>query len=109
MNSNTSLRCVMISELPKDNNRLYNISMNRFDLEEAMSALYNMGDDIDIILHSYMDAKIRPTEDEMANMLIGVKALHNARYQRLWEVFEDLIKNKTITDKNTPTTKELVS
>ena len=73
--------------------------MNRFDLEEAMSALYNMGDDIDIILHAYMDARIRPTEDEMANMLIGAKALHNARYQKMWQIFEELIKNKTITDK----------
>ena len=73
--------------------------MNRFDLEEAMSALYNLGDDIDVILHSYMDAKIRPTEDDMANMLIGVKALHNARYQKMWQIFEDLIKNGTISSK----------
>jgi low affinity Fe/Cu permease len=60
-----------------------------------------MGDDIDIVLHSYMDAKIRPTEDEMANMLIGIKALHNARYQKMWQTFEHLIKNKTITNKGT--------
>ena len=73
--------------------------MNRFDLEEAMSALYNLGDDIDVILHSYMDAKIRPTEDDMANMLIGVKALHNARYQKMWQIFEDLITNGTISSK----------
>ena len=70
--------------------------MNRFDLEEAMSQLYNMGDDIDIILHAYMDAEVRPTEDDMANMLIGVKALHNARYQKMWEVFETLIKEKKL-------------
>jgi hypothetical protein len=75
--------------------------MNRFDLEEAMSQLYNMGDDIDIVLHAYMDANVRPTEDQMANMLIGIKELHNARYQKLWQIFEDLIKNKTITDKGT--------
>lgn len=75
--------------------------MNRFDLEEAMSQLYNMGDDIDIVLHSYMDARIRPTEDEMANMLIGIKALHNARYQKMWQIFEELVKNKTITNKGT--------
>jgi hypothetical protein len=74
--------------------------MNRFDLEDAMSALYNMGDDIDAILHSYMDAKVRPTEDDMANMLIGAKALHNARYQRMWEIFEDLVKNGTISNKS---------
>lgn len=109
MNSTTSLRCVMISELPKDNNRLYNISMNRFDLEEAMSALYNLGDDIDIILHAYMDAKVSPTEDEMANMLIGVKALHQARYQKMWQTFEELIKHKVIRDEDVPTAKELVS
>lgn len=74
---------------------------DRFDLEDAMSALYGMGDDIDAILHSYMDAKVRPTEDEMGNMLIGAKALHNARYQKMWEVFEELIKNGTISSKNT--------
>ena len=74
--------------------------MNRFDLEEAMSGLYGMGDDIDAILHSYMDAKVRPTEDDMANMLIGAKALHNARYQRMWEIFEELIKNGTISNKD---------
>ena len=74
--------------------------MNRFDLEDAMSALHGMSDDIDNILHSYMDAKVRPTEDEMGNMLIGAKALHNARYQKMFEVFEELIKNGTISNKN---------
>ena len=74
--------------------------MNRFDLEDSMSALYNMSDDIDAILHSYMDAKVRPTEDDMANMLIGAKALHNARYQRMWQIFEELINNGTITNKS---------
>jgi hypothetical protein len=70
--------------------------MDRFDLEDAMSQLHNVGDDIDIILHTYMDAKIRPTEDEMGNMLIGVKALHNARYQKMWQIFETLINEGTI-------------
>ncbi len=67
--------------------------MNRFDLEDTMSQLHNIGDDIDTVLHSYLDARIRPTEDEMSNMLIGIKSLHNARYQKMWEVFEELIEN----------------
>ena len=75
--------------------------MNRFDLEDAMSSLYNMSDDIDVILHSYMDARVRPSEDDMANMLIGAKALHNARYQKMWEIFEGLIKTGIIKDCNT--------
>lgn len=74
--------------------------MDRFDLEDAMSALYNMSDDIDVILHSYMDARVRPTEDDMANMLIGAKALHNARYQRMFQIFEQLIKEGVINNNN---------
>lgn len=74
--------------------------MDRFDLEDAMSALHGMGDDIDVILHSYMDAKVRPTEDDMANMLIGAKALHNARYQRMFQIFEQLIKEGVIKNNN---------
>ena len=91
----------MISKLHKNNKCVIIISMNRFDLEEAMSQLHGVGDDIDIVLHSYMDARIRPTEDEIANMLIGIKALHNARYQKMWQIFEELIQNKTITNKGT--------
>lgn len=74
--------------------------MNRFDLEDAMSQMTNLEDDIDVILHSYMDARIRPTEDDIANMLIGVKSLHSARYQRMWQVFEQLIEEKVITSDN---------
>ena len=59
-----------------------------------------MSDDIDAILHSYMDAKVRPTEDDMANMLIGAKALHNARYQRMFQIFEQLIKEGVINNNN---------
>ena len=33
-------------------------------------------------------------------MLIGIKQLHDTRYQKMWNVFEQLIKNKIITDKN---------
>ena len=76
--------------------------MNRFDLEERMSALHNTSDDIDTVIHAYGDAKVKPTEDDMLNMLIGVKALHEARYQRLWQTFEQLIEDKVITNKNCP-------
>lgn len=74
--------------------------MNRFDLEEHMTAMGNVGDDINTVIHAYGDAKIKPTEDDMLNMLIGIKALHDARYERMWETFEHLIKIKVITNKN---------
>lgn len=76
--------------------------MNRFDLEEHMSALHNLSDDIDTVIHAYGDAKVPLTEDQMLNMLIGIKSLHEARYQRMWQTFEHLIQNKTISNKNCP-------
>lgn len=69
---------------------------NRFDLEEAIGEMAQFGSDIDTILHAYMDSPTPATEDEMANMLIGVKQLHEVRYQKMWQIFEVLIKNGNI-------------
>jgi hypothetical protein len=33
-------------------------------------------------------------------MLIGMKQLHDTRYQKMWNVFEQLIKNGTIANKD---------
>ena len=49
---------------------------SRFDLEEAISEMAQLPNDIDTILHAYMDSPTPATEDEMANMLIGIKQLH---------------------------------
>jgi len=69
---------------------------NRFDLEEAMGEMAQLPNDIDTIMYAYADSPIKATEDEILNMLIGVKQLHETRYQKMWGVFEDLIKNKAI-------------
>jgi hypothetical protein len=74
--------------------------MNRFDLEEAMSNLDQVGEDIETIIYAVGDSPIKYTEDQLLNMLIGIKQLHNARYQKMWNTFEFLIKNRTITNDN---------
>ena len=74
--------------------------MNRFDLEEAMSNLHQIGEDIETIIYAIGDSPIKYTEDQLLNMLIGIKQLHDTRYQKMWNVFEQLIENKTITNKN---------
>ena len=72
---------------------------NRFDLEEAMSEMAQLSSDIDTIMYAYADAPIGATQDEMLNMLIGVKQLHEARYQKMWGIIEELIKNGTLSNK----------
>jgi hypothetical protein len=77
--------------------------MNRFDLEDAITKLQQVSDDIDTIIYAIGDSKMKHTEDQLLNMLIGAKQLHDTRYQHAWEVFESLIENKVITGMNTPT------
>jgi hypothetical protein len=75
--------------------------MNRFELEDAMSNLHQTGEDIETMIYAIGDCSIKHTEDQLLNMLIGMKQLHDTRYQKMWDIFEQLIQNGTILDKNT--------
>ena len=75
--------------------------MNRFELEDAMSNLSLVGEDIETMIYAIVDSPIKHTEDQLLNMLIGIKQLHDTRYQKMWNTFEELIKNGTISNKNT--------
>ena len=73
--------------------------MNRFDLEEAIGEMLSTQNDIETIIYAIGDSPIKHTEDQLLNMLIGMKQLHDTRYQKMWNVFEQLIKNGTIANK----------
>ena len=70
--------------------------MNRFDLEENMSRMLDTANEIDDIIYKYSDSPDQPSQDQMLNMLIGVKELLEARYDRMWNTFEQLIKTGVI-------------
>lgn len=74
--------------------------MNRFELEDAMSDLYQVGNDIEAIIYAIGDSPVKHTEDQLLNMLIGMKQMHETRYQKMWNIFEQLIKNGTISNNN---------
>ena len=64
---------------------------NRFDLEEAIGQMAQFTTDIDTVIYAVGDASEPATEDELLNMLIGVKQLYETRYQKMWSIFEELI------------------
>tara|TARA_B110000467_G_C17825935_1_gene217435 strand:- start:172 stop:408 length:237 start_codon:yes stop_codon:yes gene_type:complete len=64
---------------------------DRFDLEDRLTALLNINDDIDTLMFAYSDSTEHLSEDALLNMLIGVKELHNQRYNQMWQTFEALI------------------
>ena len=74
--------------------------MNRFDLEEAMGEMLATQNDIETMIYAIGDSPIKHSEDELLNMLIGMKQLNETRYQKMWNIFESLIKNGTISNKD---------
>lgn len=70
--------------------------MNRFDLEDALSRMLDIENELDDIIYKVGDSPERPSEDDILNLLIGIKSLNQARYERLWNIFEQLIKDGTI-------------
>ena len=44
------------------------------------------------------EIKVRPTEDQLMNMLIGVIDLHKFRYLKMWDAYEELRKKYKIKD-----------
>ena len=72
---------------------------DRFDLEEAITEMFTANEELETLLYRIGDSPVTPTEDEVMNILIGIIALNKVRYEKLWNTFEALIKNGTITNK----------
>jgi hypothetical protein len=70
--------------------------MDRFKLEEQLQSCASVQEELETILYKVGDSPTPPTEDELANMLIGVIELHKVRYEKMWNTFETLVKDKTI-------------
>ena len=72
---------------------------DRFDLEEAISDVFTSNEELETLLYRIGDSPVTPSEDEVMNILIGIIALNKVRYEKLWNTFEALIGNGTITNK----------
>lgn len=74
---------------------------DRFDLEDRISKLLDIDECIEDIIYMVGDSPNKPTEDDLLNALIGLKSMLNIRYERMWNTFEELIKNGQIKSKQT--------
>ena len=62
------------------------------DLEDKIMSVWGTVEDIDTFLYRYLDSPAAEmTEDDIANTLLGIKALHEQRCQRLWDAFEEVL------------------
>ena len=79
---------------------------NRFDLEEAIMDTWQTADDINLIAERYFDGYPPLNEDELSNALIGLKIIHDFRNEKLFSIFEDLVRTKQFIDTETYVKKE---
>lgn len=71
--------------------------MNVNDLEDKIMSVWSTADDIDTFLYRYLDSPAEPlSEDDISNTLLGIKALHDQRCQRLWDAFEKVLANSVM-------------
>ena len=78
---------------------------DRFDLEEEIHKVWATEEDLETILYRILDApeEEHPSEDEITNMLIGLKEIHKSRCLKLWDVFETMVHEKCFNEKNNGT------
>lgn len=64
--------------------------VNRFDLEQHIMECWAVVDDIKV-LYELPDMR-EVSEDEMQNYLLGLQTIYQAKFERLWDMFEQMIK-----------------
>ena len=69
-----------------------------YDLEAEIMSVWNTKDDLESITSRMMDDPDGPlTEDEIANVLIGLTELHDIRCKKLFDVFEAMLRERRFT------------
>lgn len=63
--------------------------MDRFELEDAITACFQTTDDLKLVTGQVLDGEGAP--DALANALIGIQELHALRCQKVFDIFEALI------------------
>ena len=77
---------------------------DRFNLEEEIMNVWQTRDDLDAVTERIIDDPAGPmTEDQTANVLIGLSELFETRCKKLWKVFETMVKEKSFNENNNGT------
>ena len=69
------------------------VKFDRFKFEQQLMECWNVTGDVKTVSQYLMDAPLEAgREDKIANMLIGIETLYNARFDELFRQFETLCK-----------------
>jgi hypothetical protein len=71
--------------------------MDRFKLEELITSVSQICEDLQVVMEGHFDREKGLTEDQILNMIIGMQELHKCRCDMLWECFEQMVEEGKIT------------
>tara|TARA_A200000159_G_C7198405_1_gene286749 strand:+ start:494 stop:745 length:252 start_codon:yes stop_codon:yes gene_type:complete len=69
---------------------------DRFDLEECITSLYQINEDLQIMIEKEFDTKEGLTEDEKLNIINGLMDLHKIKCDKAFKVMAELISQKNL-------------
>ena len=65
---------------------------DRFDFEQQIMACWNVTSDIKTVTEYLLDAPLEADrEEKVANMLLGIESLYEAKFDKLFRQFETLV------------------
>ena len=67
---------------------------DRFNLEEEIQNVWQTKDDLNAVAERLFEDTVFMTEDQIANVLIGLSELHDIRCKKLFNVFETMVKER---------------
>ena len=67
---------------------------DRFDLEQNIMRCWSVTEDIDLLYENVMESDM--SQDDIANALLGLRVMYEMKFQKLWDNFETLIKDKKL-------------
>ena len=66
--------------------------MTRFDLEQHIMQAWMTSEDIDLLMWRSADCAEPMSEDELHNMILAIRSLHESRMMKLWNCYEESLR-----------------
>ena len=68
---------------------------DQFDFEQQIMECWRVTSDIKTVSEFMLDAPLEKNhDDKVANMLIGIETLYEAKFDKLWRMFEQFNKER---------------
>jgi hypothetical protein len=73
-------------------------AFDRFDFEQQIMECWNVTTDIRVVSEYLLDAPLEAgREDKIANMLLGIESLYEAKFNKLFRQFDQLVREHAKT------------